>query len=205
MEIHHQKHHQTYITNLNAALAAQTSALQSNDVPQQIALQQKIKFNGGGHINHSLFWKNLTPPGSPEASLDSAAPTLKAAIEGRWGSIKNFCDGFGATLLALQGSGWGWLISSGPKGKLEIVTTKDQDPVTGDIPIFGVDMWEHAYYLQVCLDCIFSPLGSGLTVAVLEQQGRLRRWNLEDHQLGRCRGPLQEWSRRSEYLEAVII
>ncbi|XHG07222.1 hypothetical protein AWENTII_010381 [Aspergillus wentii] len=148
MEIHHQKHHQTYITNLNAALAAQTSALQSNDVPQQIALQQKIKFNGGGHINHSLFWKNLTPPGSPEASLDSAAPTLKAAIEGRWGSIKNFCDGFGATLLALQGSGWGWLISSGPKGKLEIVTTKDQDPVTGDIPIFGVDMWEHAYYLQ---------------------------------------------------------
>ncbi|KAJ5184457.1 Manganese/iron superoxide dismutase [Penicillium cf. griseofulvum] len=109
MELHHQKHHQTYINNLNAALSAQASATALNDVPTLIALQQKLRFNGGGHINHSF-----------------------------------------TELLGLQGSGWGWLVSKGgAKGRLEIVTTKDQDPVNGpDVPVFGVDMWEHAYYLQ---------------------------------------------------------
>lgn len=149
MELHHKKHHQTYINQLNAALAAQTKAIQANDVPQLISIQQKIRFNGGGHINHSLFWKNLTPPNSPEANIDSA-PTLKQAIISRWGSEKNFMDEFSAALLAIQGSGWGWLVSNAPNGKLHITTTKDQDPVTApDVPIFGVDMWEHAYYLQV--------------------------------------------------------
>ena len=147
MEIHHQKHHQTYITNLNAALTAQSTALQSQDVPQLISLQQKIKFNGGGHINHSLFWKNLTPASSPQAKLESA-PGIKAAIERKWGSYEAFQKVFSATLLGIQGSGWGWLVANKPKGELEIVTTKDQDPVTGDTPLFGIDMWEHAYYLQ---------------------------------------------------------
>jgi Fe-Mn family superoxide dismutase len=151
MELHHQKHHQTYITNLNAALAAQAKATQAHDVTQLISLQQKIKFNGGGHINHSLFWKNLTPPESSEAAIDAAAPTLKQAITSRWGSVEKFVDAFKTALLGIQGSGWGWLVANGgANGKLEIVTTKDQDPVTEpQIPIFGVDMWEHAYYLQV--------------------------------------------------------
>ncbi|KAB8079525.1 superoxide dismutase [Mn], mitochondrial [Aspergillus leporis] len=148
MEIHHQKHHQTYITNLNAALTAQSNALATNDIPQLINLQQKIKFNGGGHINHSLFWKNLAPHGSPETNIDQAAPSLKAAIEAQYGSVQKFAEVFGSVLLTLQGSGWGWLVSHGPGGKLEIVSTKDQDPVTDKVPIFGVDMWEHAYYLQ---------------------------------------------------------
>jgi Fe-Mn family superoxide dismutase len=151
MELHHQKHHQTYINNLNAALSAQVTATQSNDVPTLISLQQKIKFNGGGHINHSLFWKNLTPPGTPGNDLASAAPSLREAIVSRWGSHEGFVKAFGTELLGLQGSGWGWLVSKGgPKGRLDIVTTKDQDPVAAtDVPIFGVDMWEHAYYLQV--------------------------------------------------------
>ncbi|KAJ5553710.1 hypothetical protein N7494_003088 [Penicillium frequentans] len=150
MELHHQKHHQTYVNNLNAALTAHTTATQTNDVSALISLQQKIRFNGGGHINHSLFWKNLTPPGTPGNDLASAAPALREAINARWGSEKGFIDAFGAALLGIQGSGWGWLVSSGgPKGRLEITTTKDQDPVTGgDVPVFGVDMWEHAYYLQ---------------------------------------------------------
>ncbi|KAL2006460.1 hypothetical protein VTN00DRAFT_9128 [Thermoascus crustaceus] len=148
MELHHKKHHQTYVNNLNQALSSQAKALQANDVPQLISIQQKIKFNGGGHINHSLFWKNLTPPGSAESNIDTA-PTLKQAIINRWGSEKNFTDAFNAALLGIQGSGWGWLVSNGPNGKLDITTTKDQDPVTApDVPIFGVDMWEHAYYLQ---------------------------------------------------------
>ncbi|KOC09462.1 Mn superoxide dismutase MnSOD [Aspergillus flavus AF70] len=148
MEIHHQKHHQTYITNLNAALSAQSTALAANNIPQLINLQQKIKFNGGGHINHSLFWKNLAPHASPETNIDQAAPVLKAAIEAQYGSVEKFKEAFGATLLGLQGSGWGWLVANGPGGKLDIVSTKDQDPVTDKVPVFGVDMWEHAYYLQ---------------------------------------------------------
>jgi Fe-Mn family superoxide dismutase len=153
MELHHQKHHQTYVNNLNAALSAQVSATQTNDVPTLIGLQQKIKFNGGGHINHSLFWKNLTPPGTPGNELASAAPALREAINSRWGSQDAFVKAFNTELLGIQGSGWGWLVSKGgPKGRLEITTTKDQDPVaSSDVPIFGVDMWEHAYYLQVSL------------------------------------------------------
>jgi Fe-Mn family superoxide dismutase len=158
MELHHQKHHQTYVNNLNAALSAHATATQTNDVSALISLQQKIRFNGGGHINHSLFWKNLTPPGTPGNDLAGAAPALREAINARWGSEKGFTDAFGAALLGIQTSGWGWLVSSGgPKGRLEITTTKDQDPVTGgDVPVFGVDMWEHAYYLQVSFDALSS-------------------------------------------------
>ncbi|KAK3308350.1 Manganese/iron superoxide dismutase [Chaetomium strumarium] len=149
MELHHSKHHQAYVTNLNKALESHAAALAANDVAAQIALQQAIKFNGGGHINHSLFWKNLAPTGSEETRPD-AAKELVAAIEKTWGSFDSFKKAFSATLLSLQGSGWGWLVKeAGNGGGLRIVTTKDQDPVVGgDVPIFGVDMWEHAYYLQ---------------------------------------------------------
>lgn len=187
MELHHKKHHQTYINNLNAALASQAAATQANDVPQLISLQQKIKFNGGGHINHSLFWKNLTPPGTKEANID-VAPTLKNAIVSRWGSEKAFTDAFNAALLGIQGSGWGWLVANKPGGKLEIITTHDQDPVPSpDIPIFGVDMWEHAYYLQVSISFFVVGVIQQLLndyISVPEQQGRLCGGYLEDHQLG---------------------
>ncbi len=80
MELHHKKHHQTYINNLNAALSAQVNATQTNDVLTLISLQQKIKFNGGGHFNHSLFWKNLTPPGTPGNDLIRAVSLLGGHI-----------------------------------------------------------------------------------------------------------------------------
>jgi Fe-Mn family superoxide dismutase len=150
MELHHGKHHQAYVTNLNAALASHVSAVAAGDVAAQIALQQAIKFNGGGHINHSLFWKNLAPPGTEETN-PAVAKELVSAIEKKWGSLESFKKAFSAALLAIQGSGWGWLVKEAGNGAgLRIVTTKDQDPVVGgDVPIFGVDMWEHAYYLQV--------------------------------------------------------
>ena len=154
MELHHSKHHQAYVTNLNKALESHVAAVASDDVAGQIALQQVIKFNGGGHINHSLFWKNLAPAGSSEASLDRAGD-LVAEIEKTWGSFDAFKKAFSAALLGLQGSGWGWLVKEAGNGAgLRIVTTKDQDPVVGgDVAIFGVDMWEHAYYLQVGPPC----------------------------------------------------
>lgn len=153
MTLHHQKHHQTYITNLNNALSQHAAALAQGNVPAQIAQQQAIKFNGGGHINHSLFWENLCPAASPDAQF-AAAPQLAAAIARTWGGEAQFREAFEAALLGIQGSGWGWLVkienSAGEKGRLAIVTTKDQDPVVGkgEVPVFGVDMWEHAYYLQ---------------------------------------------------------
>ncbi|KAM0229867.1 hypothetical protein ACHAP5_011520 [Fusarium lateritium] len=146
MELHHSKHHQAYVTNLNVALKTYSTATSSNDIAGQIALQSAIKFNGGGHINHSLFWENLTPSSSPDSKPDSA-PTLSAEISKTWGSIEAFQEAFKKTLLGLQGSGWGWLVKDSQG--LRIVTTKDQDPVVGgEVPVFGVDMWEHAYYLQ---------------------------------------------------------
>jgi Fe-Mn family superoxide dismutase len=149
MTIHHQKHHQAYITNLNAALESLNSFAQNRDIPSQIALQQAVKFNGGGHINHSLFWENLAPANSSGASAAAGAQVRKA-IKERWGSEEKFKEAFGKVLLGLQGSGWGWLVRDEEFHSLDIITTKDQDPVpAGKVPIFGVDMWEHAYYLQV--------------------------------------------------------
>ncbi|CZR46257.1 putative manganese superoxide dismutase precursor (sod-2) [Fusarium proliferatum ET1] len=146
MELHHSKHHQAYVTNLNAALKNYATATSTNDIAGQIALQSAIKFNGGGHINHSLFWENLSPSSSTDSKPESA-PTLSAEISKTWGSIQAFQEAFKKTLLGLQGSGWGWLVKD--THGLRIVTTKDQDPVVGgEVPIFGVDMWEHAYYLQ---------------------------------------------------------
>lgn len=147
MELHHGKHHQAYVNNLNNALKSYSDAVSSNDITIQIALQGAIKFNGGGHINHSLFWENLAPASSAEAK-PSSAPTLMSTIAKTWGSFEAFQAAMGKTLLGLQGSGWGWLVKD--EHGLRIVSTKDQDPVVGgEVPIFGIDMWEHAYYLQV--------------------------------------------------------
>lgn len=152
MELHHSKHHQTYITNLNAALKTQAEAVHTSDITTQVSLQTAIKFNAGGHINHSLFWQNLAPASSNEAKT-SAAPALVKQIKVTWGDEEKFRDAFKTALLGIQGSGWGWLVKVeiGNEQRLAISTTKDQDPVVGkgEVPIFGVDMWEHAYYLQV--------------------------------------------------------
>lgn len=150
MQLHHSKHHQTYVTNLNAALKTISTAQQKGDVPTQIQQQAALRFNGGSHINHSLFWQNLAPPKSAEASF-SSAPKLADAIKATWGSEDKFREKFNAALLGIQGSGWGWLVKyDNENGRLGIVTTKDQDPIVGagELPIFGIDMWEHAYYLQ---------------------------------------------------------
>jgi len=151
MELHHSKHHQTYITNLNAALKSQQEAIQTSDIPTQVSLQPGIKFNAGGHINHSLFWQNLCPANSSDAK-SSAAPKLVEKIKATWGDETKFREAFKTALLGIQGSGWGWLVKveGGKEDRLVIMTTKDQDPVVGkgEVPILGVDMWEHAYYLQ---------------------------------------------------------
>ncbi|KAJ3521194.1 hypothetical protein NMY22_g12414 [Coprinellus aureogranulatus] len=138
MTLHHQKHHQTYVNGLNAAEEAYAK---SNSVKEQIALQAAIKFNGGGHINHSLFWKNLAPANEDGGKLNDGP--LKKAIERDFGSVEEFKKQFNTTTAAIQGSGWGWLGFNNKTNKLEVVTTQNQDPLISHVPIIGVDIWEH--------------------------------------------------------------
>ncbi|KAJ7290330.1 manganese superoxide dismutase [Mycena rebaudengoi] len=146
MELHHTKHHQTYVNALNAAEANYAKAASPKE---RIALQAALKFNGGGHINHSLFWKNLAP--SPEKGGNGGVlkdGPLKKAIDADFGSIEKLRDQFNAATLGIQGSGWGWLGLNPKTGHLELATTPNQDPLLDLTPIIGVDIWEHAFYLQ---------------------------------------------------------
>jgi Fe-Mn family superoxide dismutase len=146
MELHHKKHHQAYTNNLNTALEKYKAAEQAKEVDQMIKLQTVIKFNGGGYVNHSLFWENLAPKGSgghPEGSLLSS-------INYSFGSFENFKARLTEDSVGVQGSGWGWLGFNPQNKALVIATTANQDPLStlGLIPLLGIDVWEHAYYLQ---------------------------------------------------------
>jgi Fe-Mn family superoxide dismutase len=151
MEIHHDKHHGAYVTNLNKALESApdlqgktVEALLANNcaiVPENI--RTAVRNNGGGHINHSMFWTIMAPGagGTPSGSIAQA-------ITSTFGGFDQFKEKFNAAATTRFGSGWAWLIKTG-KG-IEIISTANQDsPVMdGHAPIFGLDVWEHAYYLK---------------------------------------------------------
>eukprot|EP00948_MAST-09A_sp_MAST-9A-sp1_P003618 g3618.t1 len=150
MELHHSKHHQTSVNNYNLACEQYEEAEHNGDASSMIALHGALKFNGGGHINHTLFWENLAP-----ASEDKVLPTeggqLATMINEQYGSLDDFKAKFNAQTAAVQGSGWGWLGYNTATKQLQIATTANQDPLkatTGLVPLIGIDVWEHAYYLQ---------------------------------------------------------
>ena len=149
MEIHHTKHHQGYVNNLNAALEKHPGLkLSLNEMLKDLTLvpediRTAVRNNGGGHFNHSLFWDVLkvNNGAKPEGEL------LKAINEA-FGSFDQFRDTFDKAAATRFGSGWAWLIVN-KKGKLEVVSTPNQDtPLTLGTPILGLDVWEHAYYLN---------------------------------------------------------
>lgn len=148
MEIHYSKHHQTYVNNLNKALKEYYEAESKGDLPKQISLQKAIKFNGGGHINHSIFWTNLAPKNGGGGNPPSGK--LAEAINKSFGSLDKFIEKFNAEAAAVQGSGWAWLGLCKETKNIYIVTCENQDPLStkGLIPLLGIDVWEHAYYLQ---------------------------------------------------------
>ncbi len=148
MSLHYHKHHNAYVTNLNKALEQYADAEAKNDIAQMIALQSAIKFNGGGHVNHSIFWTNLAPKG--KGGGEGPSGNLATEIDKEFGSLDAFIEKFNAKTVAIQGSGWGWLGYNKGAKRLEIATCGNQDPLstTGLIPLLGVDVWEHAYYLQ---------------------------------------------------------
>jgi Fe-Mn family superoxide dismutase len=150
MHLHHDKHHQAYVNNLNAAVTAHPELvgksvedllINLNSLPE--AARTAIRNQGGGHANHSLYWQTLGKPGS--------APTgeLAKAIDLRFGSFSGFQDKLTAAALSVFGSGWAWLVKL-PDGSAAIETSANQDsPLTlGHKPLLGLDVWEHAYYLK---------------------------------------------------------
>jgi Fe-Mn family superoxide dismutase len=148
MQLHYSKHHNAYVTNLNAALEKYYEAESKGDMAAMIGLQQAIRFNGGGHVNHSIFWTNLAPPSHGGGGAPSGE--LSSALVKEFGSIESFVEKFSAQTVAIQGSGWGWLGLNKVSGRLVIATCNNQDPLStqGLVPLLGIDVWEHAYYLQ---------------------------------------------------------
>ncbi len=148
MELHYDKHHRAYVNNLNKALEQLEAAEKTNNLSEMIALQKAIKFNGGGDVNHSIFWTNLAP--KKEGGGQPPTGPLAEEINKTFGSLQNLIDQMSAKGTALQGSGWVWLGYNKSQKRLEIETCDNQDPLStkGLIPLLGIDVWEHAYYLQ---------------------------------------------------------
>ncbi len=148
MQLHYTKHHGGYVTNLNTSLEKYHDAEAKRDVGAMIALQQAIRFNGGGHVNHSVFWTNLAPIG--KGGGEAPKGDLAHAIQTEFGSLEAFIEKLSAAAVAIQGSGWGWLGFNKAANRLVIATCANQDPLStlGFVPLLGIDVWEHAYYLQ---------------------------------------------------------
>ncbi|TYR18981.1 superoxide dismutase [Corynebacterium urealyticum] len=146
MELHHSKHHNTYVQGANAALEAMEKAREEGTNPDQIrALSKNLAFNLGGHTNHSIFWKNLSPSGGGEPTGE-----LAEAINRDFGSFEKFKDQFSSAALGLQGSGWAVLGYDHISEQLVIQQLTDQQGQTSInlTPLLMLDMWEHAFYLQ---------------------------------------------------------
>jgi len=149
MSIHHGKHHQGYVNNLNAALEGHSES--PDDLPSLLSnmdavpesIRGAVRNNGGGHANHSLFWTIMSPNGG-----GTPAGSLAAAIDSSFGSFDDFKSAFASAAGTRFGSGWAWLVVS--DGELKVYSTANQDSpyMTGDTPILGLDVWEHAYYLN---------------------------------------------------------
>lgn len=145
MQTHHQKHHATYVNNLNTFEEKSHEALSKGDLRSAIALQANLKFNGGGHINHSIFWTNLSKDGGEPSS------ELLEQIKKDFGSFEKMQERLNTAATTVQGSGWAWIGYNKTDKHLQIATCANQDPLeptTGLVPLFGIDVWEHAYYLQ---------------------------------------------------------
>ena len=151
MQIHHDKHHGAYVTNLNAALKDQPE-FQSKSVEDILrsisqvpeAVRTAVRNNGGGHANHTMFWEIMRPGGARQPSGD-----LAAAIQSAFGSMESLVEKVNDAGLKRFGSGWAWVVRGGD-GKLQVISTANQDSplMEGLVPVLGVDVWEHAYYLK---------------------------------------------------------
>ncbi len=174
MELHYSKHHQTYVTKLNEAIAKHPAVVETLAGKPELEVLEKllgsldslppdirtaVRNHGGGHSNHSFFWKIMKPAGASGAT-NEATGALGAMISKSFGSFAKFTEQFGAAAAGVFGSGWAWLVEEKMKNeksnlknervRLKIITTPNQDSpiMQGLIPVIGLDVWEHAYYLK---------------------------------------------------------
>jgi Fe-Mn family superoxide dismutase len=145
MELHHSKHHQAYVTGANGALAAMAVARDKGDLANVNKLEKDLAFNLGGHVNHSIFWTNLSPDGG-----DKPVGDLASAIDDHFGSFDKFAAHFTAAAMGVQGSGWAALTWDSIGQNLLINQFFDQQSnfAAGTVPLLLLDVWEHAYYLD---------------------------------------------------------
>jgi Fe-Mn family superoxide dismutase len=145
MELHHDKHHLAYVNGANTALDQMAEARDKNDFAGINKLQKDLAFHLGGHVNHSIFWKNLSPEGG-----DKPVGELAAAIDEFFGSFDKFRAHFSATALGIQGSGWAFLAwdSLGEKLIIEQIYDQQGNIAAATVPLLMLDMWEHAFYLD---------------------------------------------------------
>ena len=145
MELHHSKHHQAYVTGANTALAQLAEARDSGDLANVNKLEKDLAFNLGGHVNHSIFWTNMSPDGG-----DKPTGELASAIDDAFGSFDKFQAHFTATALGVQGSGWSVLAWDSIGQRLIVLQFFDQQGnlPAGIVPLMMLDVWEHAYYLD---------------------------------------------------------
>ena len=178
MQLHHSKHHQAYVSNLNAAAEKHAAAEARGDVAAMVSLQPALRFNGGGHVNHSLLWQTLCPVADFEPPRGALERAIEESFGGGGGGGRGGRGGGGsgsakqpaaldrlqqemaAAAVGVQGSGWAWLgfdpsaAAAGRKGQQQLVVraTANQDPLgtafPGLVPLYGIDVWEHAYYLR---------------------------------------------------------
>ena len=150
MEIHHSKHHAAYTANLNAALKSHTGLQERSvenllgnmgDVPE--AIRGAVRNNGGGFVNHALFWRLMTPGGA-----DAPSGELASAIEAAFGSVDELKSRVNTAAITRFGSGWGWLVATDSGLAVRSTANQDSPLMDGQTPILGVDVWEHAYYLR---------------------------------------------------------
>jgi Fe-Mn family superoxide dismutase len=145
MELHHSKHHQAYVTGANTALEQLAEAREAGNLANVNKLEKDLAFNLGGHVNHSIFWTNLSPEGGGEPEGE-----LRAAIDEFFGGFDKFQAHFTAAATGIQGSGWA-VLSWDPIGEQLIIQQlfdQQSNTAQGTIPVFQVDMWEHAFYLD---------------------------------------------------------
>ncbi len=153
MRIHHTKHHQAYVDKLNAALEGKSYLLQKpideilkdlNKIPEEIRMA--VRNHGGGHYNHSIFWKMMAPSG--QVVKDKIPGQLKEALDSAFGSFDSFKEKFTSVAVGHFGSGWAWLVVKNSKLEVKSLPNQDTPLSNSEIPILGLDVWEHAYYLK---------------------------------------------------------
>ncbi|MFM9958012.1 MAG: superoxide dismutase [Phycisphaerales bacterium] len=154
MEIHHSKHHQAYVNGLNKAVAELAKARDAADFALIKHWSRELAFHGGGHINHAIFWHTMAPPAKDpgQGSGGGGKPTrhLAKAIDRDFGSYEKFVAHFSAAANAVEGAGWAWLVLDRLSNRLMVQQMEKQQDMllTGGVPLLGVDVWEHAYYLK---------------------------------------------------------